>query len=564
MAEKEPGAILGTAEVPKVETPEISSLRQTIETMQAELEKAQKELALAEHLRDQETAFGKHDVTAPNEGEDSYRSYLDQRPASAADDTELTGQDYYHSKANNDETVSFGPEMFEDMGVMELAKQAAIARTEGNSAREGVIREALEHHLTMDAMADDSVSSELAQEGYDKDLKRFDELVARFQSRGNPQSPHAGEAHTKPSGEGEPSARTADAKDEVAPIPSKELTSRTDSWSADRKAQEAVAPKKDTEPDDKTFGGYFKDMPVSVADVTPHPTDSSKDMLKVVGEDGRVRRILAADFTSEPVIAKADTTPAAAQPEKTLGNGFTVPALGVEGDNRKPGKELVLFQGEADTEAEAENRLDVLKARLKSWLPNFQRNSGSTVWADMWARVKRGEKAGGLDHGIPAETPQNEREPWYRRNRIKKIAGWAAIGTVTAGALFLGLSNDRGDREDILGNTPTATAGPSPEAPTPPTAPEDDQETTPPNNGVRWTPEDLNGEVKISDPIPQGGGGEQLFKGLGVDISKWYNNEDTLLQLFPDEFYRMNDGHVGIAKPGPLSQEAQDFITSLQ
>ncbi len=60
--------------------------------------------------------------------------------------------------------------------------------------------------------------------------------------------------------------------------------------------------------------------------------------------------------------------------------------------------------------------------------------------------------------------------------------------------------------------------------------------------------------------IPDGGGGERLMNELGVSVSEWYGMEDELLNKFPNDFYRMNDGHVGIARPGSLPTEVQQFI----
>lgn len=580
MAEIEPGAP-NTPEAAQVETPAVRDLRLKVEFMQQELAQAQKELA-------REMAFGKYDATVPAEGEHTYSSYSEHRPteeaAKQAADANLSGIDYYDHKAENGETVSFGAEMFEDMGVMDLAKQAALARTEGNGAREGVIREALEHHLTMDAMADDSESAEQAQERYDKDLARFDELVARFESRGNPQPPHATEAHTKPRGEGGPSARTVDSKpsetesEDSAPSKADAVESGNafvvpdmgvESDSVDPKDKEE---KTEADDPDRTFGGYFKGTRVSVADSTPHPTDPSKDMLTVVGEDSRIRRIRAADFTHASVATKADTAPDTAQlpADKIPGDGFAIPDMGVEGDNKRPGKELIpgnpasredvspQAEAEADT-PEKQTRLEKMKARLKAMLPNFQSKSGDTHWRERWDNVKAGfgPKDRVLDHEVTDEMSEDEKERKRKRTRVVVIAGLAAA---TGLGLFLGLGQDKDAGENLFESTPSVSAQPSPEASE---SPKEKEPTIPANDGTRWTEADLNGEVELSDPIPLGGGGEELFEGLGMDISKWYNNENTILERFPDEFYRMDDGHVGIANPGPLSEEAQDFIKSL-
>lgn len=60
--------------------------------------------------------------------------------------------------------------------------------------------------------------------------------------------------------------------------------------------------------------------------------------------------------------------------------------------------------------------------------------------------------------------------------------------------------------------------------------------------------------------IPRGSGGEALMNRLGVDPKQWYTFEDELLQKFPNDFYRMSDGHVGLMHPGEQSPSVIGFI----
>jgi hypothetical protein len=68
--------------------------------------------------------------------------------------------------------------------------------------------------------------------------------------------------------------------------------------------------------------------------------------------------------------------------------------------------------------------------------------------------------------------------------------------------------------------------------------------------------------VELMNNVPSGMGGEDLFRQLGIDPSKWYNNQNTLIQ-FSDDFYPL-DGGVGIKHSGQLSAPAQAFINSLR
>ncbi|MGH7218233.1 MAG: hypothetical protein ACREGE_02215, partial [Candidatus Microsaccharimonas sp.] len=152
---------------------------------------------------DQKEAFGKFDVTAPDEGEHTYQSYLDQRPAEGAvrdgsgyrnahTGTFASEQAYETQKGDTqgyydqlggigDQEVYEAPN-YEEMGVMQLAKEAAKARELGDKAEEAAIREALDTHLTIDALKNDSETPEAAQKRYETEVARYDALVDRFSS----------------------------------------------------------------------------------------------------------------------------------------------------------------------------------------------------------------------------------------------------------------------------------------------------------------------------------------------------------------------------------------------
>ena len=600
MAETEPGAPK-TQEVAQVETPRLRDLKLKVEFMQQELAQAQKEL-------EQETAFGRYDATVPADGEYTYSSYIEQRPteeaAKQAADANLTGQDYYDHKydlvnkegsnevpnyANMDgkelrkerekarelgdiatERQILHDHLYEDMGLIELAKEESRARLANDSDETARIRAALENHVMMSTLKkDEGVIDRDSERFYKEDMEKYEKLVERFSKRGETPAQHSSEAHRSPTGEGDPSARTAGSDPEKGEA---EDTSK--------------------EKDERTYGGYFKGTKVSVARVHPHPTDPSQDMLEVVGEDSRVRRILASDFTTEPVVKKADTGPEASQADKEPGNGFTIPALGVEGDtlvmdkapeNKEPGKELVLRNPvstevvlyQADTGAEDEetqSRFERVKGWFKKERSYIQEYGAKAWWKTRWSQAmgavgQAGNRA--LNYGVSETMSDEEREHRRKRNRVVAIAGVAAltIGGLAA-AWATGNNVDAFDAQgamDLGGDTPTPDPSETPalgDLKEVANLPIDEGELKSPN--VLETQEGNPGSIEISDPIPTGGSGEKLFRELNIDISKWYNNEKAILEHFPKEFYEMKDGHVGITKPGPLSEEAQNFIKSLQ
>lgn len=72
--------------------------------------------------------------------------------------------------------------------------------------------------------------------------------------------------------------------------------------------------------------------------------------------------------------------------------------------------------------------------------------------------------------------------------------------------------------------------------------------------------------------ITGGDGGETLVDGISkelwpngntrIDTEVWYRIENELLAENPREFYRMSDGHVGIVRPGYMSESAKNTIIS--
>lgn len=73
--------------------------------------------------------------------------------------------------------------------------------------------------------------------------------------------------------------------------------------------------------------------------------------------------------------------------------------------------------------------------------------------------------------------------------------------------------------------------------------------------------------------IPQGGGGEQLLQAINrefwpngvmaIDQSAWYDIEDQLVRDYPQDFYRMADGHVGLMRPGYISEQAKNGLVEI-
>jgi len=309
MSEKEPAA----AKAPKDERDEVAKLQRQLD--RAQFDAGQKE------------AFGKYDVTVPNEGELNYQDYLDQRPAEgvvrngdllqdaqtgkfaseeAYEGQKVDTQDYYDQKGNLVNKGEYQPPNYEAMGVLQLAKEAAKARQLGDRAEEETVREAVEHYLTMDAMKDSTESPEEAQARYETELARYDSLVDRFLLR--PDGKPSNEAHAEATGEGDTSKRVPGSE---APVPENK---------AERTAETEV---------------LLNGEKVTVGNVFTSP--DGRKVAEVIAADGTKSLVFESDLTfSTPAEApKADATEAepAEKTEATTSEATTKEAEG----NLEPG-----------------------------------------------------------------------------------------------------------------------------------------------------------------------------------------------------------------------------------
>lgn len=156
---------------------------------------------------------------------------------------------------------------------------------------------------------------------------------------------------------------------------------------------------------------------------------------------------------------------------------------------------------------------------------------------------------------------ESEKQQVYERTRRDKIIGGVAFLSLAAGTLFLAYKQINADSLPDLSATPDL----SPDA-----APDLSVDLGDVGvDGVSGTESDPNlfeaTAEFIPDPafeVPSGGGGERLFNALDINPREWYNVQFDLLDKFPDSFYRMDDGNVGISRPGMLPQEVQEYINN--
>ena len=458
--------------------------RKTPDNEQDIAAKLKRQYERAQFDADQKESFGKFDVTVPGEGEDTYQSYLDQRPAEgvirdgevlrdaqtgafASADTyenQLSNtQDYYDQKGGLvNKEGEYQPPNYEAMGVLQLAKEAAKARQLGDRAEEEAVREAVEHYLTMDAMKDESESPEEAQARYESEIARYESLVNRFGERPDAHQQQSHEAHDTPEAE-EGASQSEDAEEQ--PTLGKEL--------------ERYVPGKELE----LYTGEGGVVDAEVVDV-------------------------------------------------------------VDAD---------VVDDEDEQEATETEQQQVAKKWWQKTADRFKSLSGASAWAAAWAETRvaspvRDKWNSWLNRGVEDSMTEEEKEKQRKENRYLTIV--AGTGLVVLGAIATGVliaNGMQGAGDTVADGLKESAAGWGP--------------------GEQNTPVDL-GDISPEqsfDPInvASGEGGIELFNNLGLNSDIWYDNAQTLLHQFPQDFY-LEGTDVRIAHPGALSQGAQDFINSLR
>ncbi|MGV9002344.1 MAG: hypothetical protein ACOH18_05320 [Candidatus Saccharimonadaceae bacterium] len=587
MAEQEPTL----ARAPQDERDEVARLQQALENAQHDV--AQKE------------SFGKYDVTVPNEGEQTYQTYLEQRPVEVIHDgkrpieaesrrfasTEVyeaqnaNTQDYYDQKGGLVNKGEYQPPNYEKMGVLQLAKEAAKARKLGDRLEEETITRAAEQYLKTDAMKDTSESTEEALARYNSEFDRYNNLIERFLGRPDANRQQSDEAHAEPNGEGSRSQRsTGESGDEP-----------------DAEPVEAEEPKES--------GTYYDGKKVSIAQSFTNfdPENRDRVVLRVVDDEGNVYDVgedevkyhkgssvtkegeptgtpetpeVTPAVTPEATTGEAPTpeptTPEASTPEPITPEILTVDTLpSAEGKElelyRTEGKELVPYGPEQE------------QASRKWWqkVGDYIRpRAGITAfWAAEFGAHTQGLRSWWVDRGVEDSMSPDEQEKKRQRNRKAALFGGGAIAAAAAlvgGVLIAkGLSsggsgngaNHLNDASSVgLGEHSTGFDNLHPGM---------QHAASQANEGVTNLPFDTGsgpGVESIANApaaaqelftVSPNEGGLQLFKNLGLDSTVWYDNARTLLEQFPENFYAKGVSEVGL-RPGPLVQGAQDFINVLR
>lgn len=572
-------------------------MSEQVPTGQSALEKERARLASErakldhkENILNIEEGFGKYDQdVTPAEGEMTYQQYLAQRPAEGVvrdgegfrdaqsgqfashevyEAQKVSSQDHYDKVGGLVNTGEYQPPNYEEMGVVQLAKEAARARALGDVANEKEIRAAVEHYLTMDAMKDDTETAEEAQDRYDAEIARFDSLVERFENLRASMGKESVAPQPAEAVESQPVEAVTPAEAQAAPEAEVEEVAAPEEAPA---AEEVHAPEAaPASSPDLLYNGEK----VSVRNVFESP--DGKKVVEVIGADGESHLIYEHELAYNAP-AKEEPEPEGPRYRVDGDNTWKIPTVVPEEEVK--GKELVPFGAEhkqlvpvpeEEPEAEKLSRWE----RTKNWFAkekaNYQKYGGKAYWGEKWTQSIRGFKDHVLDYGVDDDMTEEEKEHTRKRNRVILLVGVGAIAATSIGLAIAhanavhhvaGGVGSTGGHEGTVPDVGGAGA-PRPSAETgvkdlPFNAGSPGVETVPSGaEASAISPEAFN--------IPRGLGGEELFKNLGIDPSKWYNNENSLLARFPQDLYRMRDGHVGISHSGMLTQGLQDAIKSIK
>lgn len=223
-----------------------------------------------------------------------------------------------------------------------------------------------------------------------------------------------------------------------------------------------------------------------------------------------------------------------------------------------------------------ENNGEIAEAERSWWQNQKSRLKGMfrmDKWATMWAHAAGNIREGILNIGVRQDMLDEEKERKRKRNRNLIVGGTLVLVAFTA-AKNVG-AFDWLDGIDVsaspLDHDPATSDG------TETTSDvgkdvndiEKTEDKSHDNEPNKETDEDGQSRAELRQEredytVETGSGGEQLFQQLGIDPQEWYQYEDQLLNRFPDEFYRMDGGHVGINNPGVLPAEVRDYINRIR
>jgi len=520
------------------------------------------------------TAFGKYDQIEGPLNQDgrpiagSHADYHSQRPsdgivrdnlmstgyrqaeggysASAAKYEDQVGdtQAYYDKLMNAENQEVIDPAEYDNMGVMQLAKEQAKAEILGDIAGAKEMRGVFDVHILQQAAAE---GSGITDADLDKETARYAGLVEKFKASMESGTTEAAETTVVEAVN--PAVLGGEATTEVVSETTTELPTV--------EAQESTT----AQPDGPKFPGQEVEAYIA--------TDGFEKGAEVIFNDEvmTVEEVLSGEKVNAYVLIDAE------------------------------GNKTLAFAEQLST---PEDRVSAGE-KLKAWWGNNKESVKNVFrpayWGERWTNAispKIGEVAhNALNVGIKEEDSPEEAEKKRKRNRILLIAGGLGLAAATiAGAAYgVGFSSGHHGVTEALGNgagggghgdTLSAQDQAIADSLTPKRSVENHaadfltpQDTTThppelnPSDSVvpvvdqAPTPDTLS----LSDPaftIDRGEGGYELFNRLGIDQSKWADNAEQLLRDHGNDFMRLPNGGIGLSHTGLLDEATRADLLKLK
>lgn len=528
------------------------------------------------------TNFGKFDITAPNQGEESYSTYIEQRPSDGViRDTEgfrqtKTGQfaaetAYVEQTAPKNEILDMlhnpgeqAEAHYDTMSRMELIKAAADAKVLGDRAELEDIRAAFEHNLMEEFTRE--ISAGLTEEEsktqglrYEK-TKRTDEQfnleLAQFDTEIDKLLV----------------VRSQKNRAETEKLSTQSLTSEANEQNLTDEVSEQALPSPERADKLVLFGvGDIVKVRRTSGEieegwsVSNYYTDAFGERTYDVNKDGlRKPRIPEDELVewqnSENVVAGAHGSDGEALEGESLEEYELRMAMeaAVEGGPTNETAEAGTTEpvsgegtgdgGEPETEASKLNKLKASWGNKRDAIKDFLRPSRIAASWETSRALKRHERE---------DMTEEERQKEKRRNRVLLILGGFAGGVIVSSLVTKGII-DASTTHTVLGqggNTPGSIDALHNGSGTGHTTVESGIGGAAAGNIISTNPDII---------VRPGEGGEALLTRLGVQHPDrvWSTIQDQLLRSSPTEFYKEGAEMVRITRPGPLSAQTQAIINN--
>ncbi|MDN5276027.1 MAG: hypothetical protein JWN33_676 [Candidatus Saccharibacteria bacterium] len=521
-------------------SPQRIALNKEREAFEARQAREREAFARRESLLEQETAFGKYDITAPNEGEETYASYLEKRPSDgvirdgdgfrdvksgnfASEEAygaqKSSTEDYYHEQMNAQGAEAEKTQAdYEAMGLVQLAKETAKAQLLGDKIEAEFIHDIAYNRVMEEATRPGG--DDWTQEQVDQQMAQFDVDVEKF---------------IRKQETGSFDARGTDAEaTEGEVIDGAEVTDENEKQEIPTEFAEEIITGAEFELEQEMVATYSDGTRI----------EGTIDNLLIDPSGKRLYHLV--DSNGNGFFANADEL-APLEPETAPDEAAAVdvdPNDQIDLSGIETGVDEHVDQQEQTEDAEPKkSKFD----RLKDFFRPSHIGAKWTTWT-----TKLSERS---NNGLTDE----EAEIRSKRLRLALglgIAGGLLLQAINRDVMMSGGGSLFDWNFDLFdgGNGGGGEKGSGGHSSEP--IHEGDGDT-----GQDNTPEAVD-LPDFDENVTDGEGGYQLFEHSQLTDKQWDDVQFELLNEHnqDNEFYLMDDGNVGLTRQGPLSAGVQDFI----